>query len=97
MRWMVVVRSVLLLEATGMSRDSTTTVRARHETTNRIFKTYKCLRDMFRYDRELCGEVAHAIIVQLGIKEDGFTWCVDYGEDEFSVLAVLVVVCYSAS
>jgi len=61
------------------------TARSRHETINGIFKTYKCLRDMFRHDRQSHSQVAHAVtkIVQLGIREAGFTWSVDYDEKEF--------------
>ena len=59
--------------------------RARHETINGVFKTHKCLNDMWRHDRDKHGLVFHSItiIVQLGLREGNYTFTIDYDEAEF--------------
>ena len=59
--------------------------RARHKTINRVFKTYLCLRNMWRHEREKHSLVFHAIavIVQLGLREGNHTFTIDYDEAEF--------------
>ena len=59
--------------------------RARHETINRVFKTYECFRTMFRHQREKHGLFfrSAAVIIQLGLREGSHTFTVHYDEAEF--------------
>jgi len=59
--------------------------RARHETVNGCFKRFRCLRNMWRHDRQKHAPMCHAVtkIVQLGIRAGNLTWMLDYDEAEF--------------
>ena len=61
------------------------TARARHEQVNSCFKTYNCMRVMWRHDREKHGIVFYAVatIVHLGISLGNLTFTVQYDEAEF--------------
>jgi hypothetical protein len=57
--------------------------RARHETVNKCFKVFNCLKGgMFRHDRQCHYDMAHAIIniVQLGIMCGKLTFQIDYDQ-----------------
>ena len=65
--------------------------RARHECTNRKFKEWKVLKEVFRHDLALHAKVFTAVanIVQVKIVEGG-TWQVDYYDREENDLGIVV-------
>ena len=61
------------------------TVRARHETVNKRFKTFGALKNIWRHELHKHGPVFQAIasIVQLEIQNGGLVFGVEYDEAEF--------------
>ena len=67
------IRTPYELENCPVARRQSALVRARHETVNKRFKQFECLKRVYRHDLEQHTDVfrACAVITQLAVKHGG--------------------------
>ena len=67
-------------EEVAMMRRKKAVVRARHETINRRFKQFNCLKQVYRHNLDDHSSIFFAVVVltQIGINQGEYVWNVEY-------------------